>query len=579
MNTKIKKAFFVHRSLLVLFCLLTFVSCMLFFGCGRGKKETPVTATPPPYEEPVYTPDKLTEEQKQQLQTHVNTAKNNLYKSQITKANFEAAKDAVDKALALSPNSPDANLLSALIDIGVEVERIMTQVLHTPQSLFPLDASYNTTAKLLQRATLPVAKPLLSPIAEGDSLAKFREKSEIKKRFTSDDPKPSEIQQEVETNVLPVLSRIIKKLEKVLAYVIHHPTWTFSYPKDSANLALGYNYIDKSDVRALVGALYLIRGLTYFGISYHLDDTGKAPGDINNDNLLTPSEYFPPNPFLTLRPNGATYLSNAQKDFAAALYLLKVAVDELVAEEKQGTPDAAYHTLTTQQLKDIKHYKHYIDKLAASFNGVATNITIPENKGCVWRETYYYGTSLRSDRIFDPSYNRDKLTKCEYTFTVSPETTINVKFSGLFVPAITDWRNVAPTFKQDEETVVHSFPDITINGIFPGGIQRSWFDETDFDYWFKFSLYDQNGRPIPSYTITSATLTIAGKTFSKRHWWGNKVVFSYDWGRFPTKDDLFTINDLYGTPATLTVSGYKPVSFTVTDRWDQFDITLTPSSS
>lgn len=543
-----------------------------------------VITLPSVYIPPSYTEDNLTDAQKIQLKSYIDTARAKLFKGEITEEDFNSAKQAITSALALSPNSPDANLLGIIIDVGVEGERIAKDVLYTSDTIFPIAGAYNTTGKIVMRATQPVAKAMLSGIDEGDKFAKVKSK---KSKFTSDNPSPSEVQQEIEANTLQVLNGIISKANKVLGYVNKYPAWKFSYPKNPEYPILGDNFIDKSDIEAISGALYLVRGSVLFGLSYNVDGydywKDKEYVDTNNNGKLEPSEYFPPSPFGTVR--NATYLTDAKNDFVEGLKLLTGAVETLLAER---SPTAGYSYLTGETISDIKRYKSYLYDLISSFSGIPTVITLPETIEC-WRGygwwDYYY---TFSDKIFDPSHNAEELEGCQFSFTAIPEQKIKINLGALFTK-VDDWRTVSPVITlKDEitgERFVSSFTDATLNGIFPDGVKREWFDtktaKRDFNFW----LYDISWNPICCEDLpTEKTLKVGDKIFThpicecSPSWCSNEIRFINERYILPTGKDVYTLNSLFGTPVTLTIQGYNPISFLTSDSsiWKSF--TLTTSS-
>lgn len=523
------------------------------------------------YTPPAYTQDNLTDTEKAQVKTHIDTARSKLFKAEVTATDFNEAKTAVSSALTISPNSPDANLLSAIIDIGDEAERIKKDVvaLIDAGSIFPL-GGFKATEKIVFKALQPVIDSTLSGISSPEKV-KSKSAPRHKKGKWSEEPLPSEVQVTVETETLPVVHGVINKLNKTLGYVNYVDTsWKFSYPKDPAYPQLGYNFIDKSDIEAIIGAIYLTRGCAYLGLAYNLDKPVEwIEEDKDTDGLLTPDEYIPPLPFGTLRTNGANYLSSAKTDIVDGLKLISGAVETLL-REKDIT--AGYYYLTTQTISDIRRYKGYLVDLTKSFSGTTTNITIPETVEC-WGGMGAVEISLPFlDTVFDPSYNANEIPDCQFSFNKTQKLTIPMKLSGLFEPAISDLRTISATVTvksalQDDKFIV-SFPDSTINGIFPGGIQRDWFNENTADNRFNFYLTNSVGSPISSTVLRNATLTVGGKILSGKSNWDGSVYFatavdSYGNRILPTASDVITYNTLYGTQVTLNVLGYQPVSFLI----------------
>lgn len=530
----------------------------------------------------------LTTDQQSQVSNYITTARNSLFKSTVYESDFNSAKSAIANALTIDSCNADANLLGAIIDIGTESERISDDVLYTPDTIFPVVGAYSVQKNLLAQVIMPITNTFTTAITKMKSFKNFKTKSNLKEKFTSDNPQPSEVQAEIEATTLTILNNVITKLEKVKNYTDSNSSWTFSYPKDPANTGLGNNTLDGTDIKALIGAVKLVRGFTYFGLAYNWDttsgwwDTHTLPfnitynakiADPNNDGILTPDEYFPPSPFGTLKSSGTTYLSSAQTDVASGLTLIKEAVDTVLAE---STPTGGGITLTSQQIADANHYKHFLSELVTSFSGTSTSTTIPDVTEC-WQKSgnYYYAKTFN-----DSSYNSSSYS-CVFSVTKRPYITANVKLSNLFSP-ISEWKSLSPTFTKGTDTwVISSLPESTLNGIFPDGFQKSWFDETTANRYFDPKILDTNATSSGCNNITNkATLKIGSTTFTANSCYysstnkGYYVDFSRSSSSIPTSSDVYTYNSLYGTSATLSVSGYNNINLIITDNF--FWISVTP---
>lgn len=526
----------------------------------------------------------LTSDQQAQVSSYVSTARSSLFASSISESNFNAAKSAIASALAIDSCSADANLLGAAIDIGTESERIAKDVLYTPATIFPL-GTYTAQKMLLSEALEPVVNTFTSPFSQSKSFGSFKTAAgDEKQKLTSDSPQPSEVQAEIEAKTLPVISGIITKLESVKTYADSNASWTFSYPKDPANPGLGNNTIDKNDVLGVLGAAKILRGFTYFGLAYNWDTPAgywdiSHDSDPNADGKSTPDEYFPPSPFGTLKSSGSTYLSTASTDVAAGLSLVRDAVNAVLNET---SPTGGGLGLTSQQIADANHYKHYLDEIVSSFSGTTTSVTIPETQECWYTVTYSWGsgssTYVKGKRIFDPTYNTGQT--CEFSLTYRPQVTANINLSKIFSP-VSDWRAYAPTTVRGNTTnsvggghsLVQSFPDSTLNGIFPDGIQKSWFDVTTAARSYYFSFTGSNiTNSFCNNVQSSATFTVGSKSFTGASYCSSSYYSSYAYLHFynasaslPTSSDVYSLNTLYGTTATLSLPGYQSVSFLVSN--------------
>ncbi|MEW5947238.1 MAG: hypothetical protein AB1742_13670 [bacterium] len=504
--------------------------------------------------------------------THADAAKNYLFKTSVTSADFAAAQSEVSQALAADPNSPDANLLKAIIDIGAEYERYESQVAFTSGTIFPYNVAYRTLNRTLGGAIAPLTGTIFNALPR------------VTRKFSSDDPPYNEYQTELETTSLNVISGIVSALVKVNTYAGANPTWTFSYLKDVSDSSLGYNYIDATDVKLLLGSAYLERGWAYYALAYDVSGfKGWIATDANGDGKISASEQFPNATAGTLRTNGATYLSSAKSDISTGLSMLYDAVVAILAE---ATPAAGGATIASTYLADATQYKHYLNEFAASFGGTATSISVPEMAECYKSSGGYY---FWSSDIWDPAYNVSDTIGCTL-LTRAPARTISMKLSGLFEPAVSDLRSLTPNIMTATDMIETSggnpvFPDSTFNGIFPGGVQTSWFDESTADVSIYLELYDSTGAPISCASITSATITIGAKTLTQKYCIYNKSSTSQNTlgfynlfeGTAPTSADQVTMNFLVGTQATVSVPGYQTVTLTLEDSRDIWTtITLTP---
>lgn len=525
---------------------------------------------------------------------YVSTAKSHLFIPSITEAEYNAAKTAVTSALAASPNCPDANLVGAFVDLIGEANRVGTLVLANPQTIFPIGLSYSAPTTIGARALAPVTGPIVGGLPR------------TSQGTISGTSTPSEMQAELETNVLPVLTGALTKLNKVKTAAAADTGWLFSYPKDPAYPELGSEYIDKNDVDLLIGVYKLVVAQVKYLLAYNfdlpvgyvstdpcpeeicslwdpygvctsmvVDDSFEALANLNTcdladnspmDGIITPTESFPPSPFGTFRTGGSTYLAAAKSDMSGGLSLIYTAITNILLEANQ---DVAGMGMAAGMIADIEHYKHYVSKLAASFGGTPTSITVPATDEC-W---YYDGYSYYSDYVLDPTYNIP-IPACDAQFTTSPAITASVKLGALY--AITDFRNVLTNY-----TIATGEYDMTgvttIAGIFPNGVQESWFNYEVHVSRFGFYIplvCAVTGAPI--YT-ESATVVIDGHTINLGMCDGGYAVCkATQWPTsLPASGEYITMNDMGGTAATLSVPGYVPVSLTLYEEGYNQSVPLT----
>lgn len=552
--------------------------------------------------------------------TNVSSAKSLLFQPTVSATDFNSAKSYVDAALADSPSCPDALVLSAIGDMATEGERVSTTVAANPETIFPLDNGYTLTGTV-GRVISPVMRSL--PRVGAQTTTGLDEYSNA-----------SEFQTEIITTTMDVLEGALAKLEAAQAVIATDATWSFTIPKDPANLTLGNDTLDSYDVDILTGSLKLLIGYVYYLIAYNLDvpsgyetvdpcaefQEGSyqmvngmmeyVPGatdttymglsafnecveaDANNDKILTPTEYLLPSPYGTLNTNGATYLANFKSYVSGALTLLDSAVTGILAET---TSTLGGQTVATTLIDDINYYKHYLSELSASFGGTATVITYPAKAEC-WNSmtfdggaTYYYAPT---DVIDDPTYNSAEAANCEALFEIEPERNLNVNLGAL--GNVADLRDILPTYDMvtysDMYTTytdmyfAESFEGNTMGGLFPNG-----FDSTQFG-WKSAFIMIYVADIIDSTTSTSLsvlpetgiTLTDGTNTVTAQYAYGDpNSQYMIHFGpttSMPTSADFLSFNDFVGQYYTLTIPGYDPVSIKLYEEHSQIQsITVTPT--
>lgn len=524
----------------------------------------------------------------------VNTAKASLFKSTVTATDFNNAKTAAASALASSPNCPDANLVSAILDIGTEAERVSTQVVANGTSLFPYLLGYSTPSAIGLRAAGGVIDPVMNALPRSAQTGTITENST-----------PSEIQAAAVAS-LTALEGAVTKLKNVKSAVASTDlaSWSFNYPKDPSHPELGYVGLDANDVDLVIGAMQLVIGFTYYGLSYNLDipssysstdpcpvytytyawpqppvqtlDTSMqalrnfntcAAADINNDKIITPAEYVPgPATFGTRTTNAVTYLAKSKADITSGLTLIDSAITNTLNEVNTSL---AGLSLTSQAILDAGYYKHYLSELATSFSGTTTNFTMPAETDC-WRSvtygpsyTYYY-----ADVVMDPTHNSADLVGCLLQVQSQDPYTAPLNLGAIF--NITDFRSALPNYTIDADgNIDASTVSSTLGGVIPGGVQSSWFDSKTANYSFYFQNVKNSttGAVISTLPQTGITLSIGGKTLNANNPYAytgyNWVYFSRDMSTLPTAADYITVNSMAGVSATLTVPGYQPKQITL----------------
>jgi cysteine-rich repeat protein len=560
--------------------------------------------------------------------TAVASAKNLMFDSEISESDYNSAKTYVDDALAASPDCPDANLLGAFVDLMGEANRVGTTELLNSQSIFPILLSYDASVSIA-RVLAPVVDPFVG-VVEG-----------TKGTGLSDDSTPGEAQAELESDTLAVLTGALTKFNKVRTAIASDPDWAFSYPKDPSNPKLGSEYIDKNDIDILTGVYKVTLGFIDYALAYDLDvptgyaDSDPCPeeecdyvwtgsayeeqctilttpvdlaspntcanADANEDGTITADESLPPAPFGTLRTGGAAYLASAKTNVSSGLAIIATAVDNIVAGVD---PRLAGMSMTESLISDVQYYKHYVSELASSFGGAATSVTAPITVDCWTETTFDTETFYYSHTIFDPGRPGSELpADCDAHFTTQAATTARIAVGKIF--DITDFRDVGviPDFVLATGDYDINTGD-TFTGIFPDGIQKSWFNEETYIGEINAYIYvkDADNQPIimpggsrcqyntEAYctdgcewsgstceSAGAATLTIDGKSIDLSGWSSELYLSRMGATTLPVQSEYVTINTMFGTDAVLNVTGYEPVTLALNHHGFNGDVVLTPA--
>lgn len=520
--------------------------------------------------------------------TNVDAAKATFFNSTgiVTETQFAQTQTYIDAALADSPYCPDANFMSSMITLANEAERVDSSVLYTPDTIFPFSL-YNGSDHILHQSARTVSSGVTRILPQVTTGTQFSAKK----------PLPSEMQAEAETNSLPVLSEAIGKMELVIAYLVNNPDWTFDVPRDPMTPTLGNMSVRKSDMEALLGALYLVRGETLFGLSYYAD----MPSQLVNGEWVTTwtssswaancttscsaNVYMPATNVGTMRPNGAQYMALSKTDFINGFSLIRQAMNEVLA---MTTPTVVMDAVTTKDLDNANYYKHYLDELIDSYSGTPTAITVPPEVECWRQQTYSPGYSyLMTSYIMDPAKHPDRLATC-LSYNVSQATiTETIDFSALFDNAPSDLRTIAPNKVAYTEypngPVIYKFDPAyfqtsTVNGMFPNLVDMTMFEHMSawYNFYFWNVLDSVSNQPI-DFSTRTVSLTFAGKTVTPIYQFSGMLMFSPNYTTPPTQSDYVTFSEVELIPAQLAVSGYATATIYLSDSHMSADgMKLTP---
>jgi len=194
-------------------------------------------------------------------------------------------------ALPVLPNDPEANVGWAIaraaklwFDTGAVLpgltrDRSAALIMDPRKILGNLGGSYVSASQSLGRVLVPPLPRLLGRQAGG--------------------PTPEQVRLYLVMNVAPVLVQIIQHLDLALAAPSIDVTITVSVD----GLAKQYK-VDKGDVYLVKGCVSATLAVVYDAVPYSLEygawNWQQVPVDKDGDGNLSPAEYLPPSPFLTL---------------------------------------------------------------------------------------------------------------------------------------------------------------------------------------------------------------------------------------------------------------------------------------
>lgn len=180
--------------------------------------------------------------------------------------------------------------------------------------------------------------------------------------------------------------------------------------------------------------------------------------DSNHDGFLDPNEYFPPQPFGTLKPNGATELGIARERYLDAIARAKTAVTSI--------PDDPTDLLN-MLFVSLDEELGYI---------IVVQVDPPENSiEALVLILDHFGALLQGEQTLELEYWAEGDAHATMPFRVN--------FAQMYLSPVTDFRELAPrmTITRIEPTAtspatadeygvtfdLQDFPDPTFNGVVP----------------------------------------------------------------------------------------------------------------
>ena len=229
------------------------------------------------------------------------------------------------------------------------------------------------------------------------------------------------------------------------------------------------------------------------GMAYNLQLNGWTqpddPNDLdsNQDGFLTPNEYFPPQPFGTIKPNGATELGTARERYLDAIARAKAALNS-IPDDPTDLLNILFVALDDQLGYII------VVQVAPPENTVEMLVLVLD----------HFEALLTGEQTLELEYWKEGDRHATMPFRVN--------LSRMFLSPVADFRSLAPKLTIVALAVNHQngdngaeygvtlgfqdFPDPTFNGMFPDAIGLlAALAQAD---WLQLNHAGQTWGPIPA---------------------------------------------------------------------------------
>lgn len=265
-------------------------------------------------------------------------------------------------------------------------------------------------------------------------------------------PLVSELQELINTEVVPRLDYAIKRLERVDEF----PDYRFIItPEMMGDLEADAVEIDLTEIRLMLSMLYASRAFCRWNTAYNANTAGF-------DSSAIQTAFTQDSDYLTLFPDGAEKIRAAKADLNHSLDAFEAALDFFENEQDDQNDDAIKRTPDDITTADVDSAQKYIAKVRDIFNG-------PYRIKADWDD---------DDR--------------------TPDEEVEFDFGASFDNPITDVKALFPpyTVQIRRDTTFQS----TENASFPTEISVSVTVDQPGNYFFDYSRdwnRDENGNSIP----------------------------------------------------------------------------------
>ncbi|MCX6346038.1 MAG: hypothetical protein NT018_13360 [Armatimonadetes bacterium] len=360
------------------------------------------------------------------------------YDAAAAAALLTAAKSYFLKAKNLETNNAQANFGLAITDAAVTAQGLIDKYQAQFADTSSASASLKYAVGAMQIMNLQnMADPGKEPL--GGLVTAYKD-SAVNLFSGPSAAQLIAMQADIRDVVRPMLSRVGGYLDIVetsggssFTFPIGPSTWD------------GYTIVDRGDVYLFHGGLLAARWALAMPSSYSANsgtfnfDTSPMVLDVNHNGFLTPSEWMPPSPFLTLTSSAT--MTGAKIDMTTAADKIIAGINATLAETSDNHDLIPWHTPGEgPTLAELNQIKSFANSLKLSMNA-ATVISWTDDDG------------PQSLRVYLGAWNTNPPADLK---TLIP------------TQEIVRWRN---EWGYDYGTMdaENGYPDITFGGMFPDG--------------------------------------------------------------------------------------------------------------
>jgi len=339
--------------------------------------------------------------------------------------NYAGANQHYQAALTKDPNNNQARLGVAVTDVyllqnDTEVQSVVDYLDQVPPPVVG-----NARVMLHSKRVASLLDPAhrsFTPVSEGRAVMRMLTAA------VTNPPAISDIQRIIVTKVMPKL----QSTQNHLNVIEQASEFVFKLPPAATGLADTLE-IDKSDVLLLDSVVNGVQGWLGLVVAYNFDVSNNDFDNVNTDSLLTPGTDW-----AKLHDGGALALAAAKEN----LLLVKTRLDQ-AALSLAGEADDQTDDLVPKTWLDTPEYQDLQDGVTRATNTLAGPVAITVND--------YAGQPFA----------------------------MGLNLGRFFVPAITDLKTKLPdhtfdVYGKPQLVAPITFPDPTINGIFPDMTDARW---------------------------------------------------------------------------------------------------------